>query len=295
MSLKKPLYIDPMVDFAFKKIFRDSGKTQLLIRPLNAIFNLDIAELKILQSEHLGQSEEDRTACFDLECKTPDGRTFIIEVQLARQTHFLERALYYTTFPIQEAAPKDKDEHDRWDYNYPPVFFLGLLNFNLRHLERSLARMDQFIHQFTLRDELTGELMTDRLRFAFLEVARFDKTKEACDTFEDRFLFMMKNLPTFAEKPELLWDDPYFDMLLEEAEFASMTREEQKDYRISLKMKNDYYNTIEYARNEGIEKGIVKGIEKGKSEVAKQMLDRGMSKDVISELTGLSEAQIAAL
>ena len=133
--------------------------------------------------------------------------------------------------------------------------------------------------------------MTDRLRFAFLEVARFDKPKEACDTFEDRFLFMMKNLPTFAEKPELLWDDPFFDMLLEEAEFASMTREEQKDYRISLKMKNDYYNTIEYARNEGLEKGI----EKGKLQVAKQMLEKGMQKDLISELTGISEDQIAAL
>lgn len=29
------LYIDPMVDFGFKRIFKDSGKKQLIIRPLN--------------------------------------------------------------------------------------------------------------------------------------------------------------------------------------------------------------------------------------------------------------------
>ena len=29
-----PLYIDPMVDLGFKKIFKDSGKKQLLIRPI---------------------------------------------------------------------------------------------------------------------------------------------------------------------------------------------------------------------------------------------------------------------
>ena len=34
--------------------------------------------------------------------------------------------------------------------------------------------------------------------------------------FEERFLWMMKNLPTFAEEPEL-WDDPYFTDFMEQA------------------------------------------------------------------------------
>ena len=29
-------YIDPMVDFGFKKIFKESGKKQLIIRPLHS-------------------------------------------------------------------------------------------------------------------------------------------------------------------------------------------------------------------------------------------------------------------
>ena len=43
-----------MVDFGFKKIFKDSGKKQLIIRPLNAIFGLDIADIDIRESEQLG-------------------------------------------------------------------------------------------------------------------------------------------------------------------------------------------------------------------------------------------------
>ena len=77
------LYIDPMVDFGFKKIFKDSGKKQLIIRPLNAIFGLDIADIDIRESEQLGLTEQERKVTYDMHCDTRDGRSFIIEVQLA--------------------------------------------------------------------------------------------------------------------------------------------------------------------------------------------------------------------
>ena len=47
-----------------------------------------------------------------------------------------------------------------------------------------------------------------------------------CLCFEDRFLYIMKNLPTIAEKPEL-WDDPYFEDIMTEAEYANMDRHER--------------------------------------------------------------------
>ena len=67
-------YIDPMVDFGFKKIFKDSGNKQLLIRPLNAIFGLDIVDITIRDGEQLGLSKEERSSSFDLYCETADRR-----------------------------------------------------------------------------------------------------------------------------------------------------------------------------------------------------------------------------
>ena len=71
----KPIYIDPMVDYGFKKIFKESGKKQLIIRPLNAIFGLDIEDIDIRESEQQGLTEQERKATYDMHCATRNGET----------------------------------------------------------------------------------------------------------------------------------------------------------------------------------------------------------------------------
>lgn len=278
-------YIDPMVDFGFKRIFKDSGKKQLIIRPLNAIFGLDITDIDIRESEHLGLTEQQRKVTFDLHCDTRDGQSFIIEVQLADQPYFMERAIFYSARTISE-----KGHRGDWNYDLQPVFFLGLLNFDIRHLEPEKADRAQFIHKFSLREDQTHEQMSLALRFAFLEVARFDKPREACVSFEDRFLFLMKNLPTFAEVPEL-WDDPYFNEFMEQATFASMSWEEQEAYIASMKQKWDYDNSIAFAEQKGREEGR----EEQNKLTAHNLKKLGVSVATIAEATGLTKEQIKAL
>ena len=274
-------YIDPMVDYGFKKIFKESGKKQLIIRPLNAIFGLDIADIDIRESEQLGLTEQERKSTFDMHCETKDGLSFIIEVQLADQPYFMERAIFYTSRTISHKA-----QSGEWNYDLKPIFFLGLLNFDIRHLEPEKADPLRFIHKFSLREDETHEQMSQALRFAFMEVARFNKTKEECGTFEERFLWIMKNLPTFAEKPEL-WDDPYFDDIMEQAEFANMSWEEQEKYIASMKQKWDYKNTLDFAEQKGLERGV--------TNMARRLKELGVDIATIANSSGLTEEQIKAL
>ena len=62
---------------------------------------------------------------------------------------------------------------------------------------------------------------------------------------------------------------------------------------------NDYRNTIEYAREEGLAAGLAEGLAegeaKGKAEVARKMLAAGMPEEQITEFTGLSAEQLADL
>ena len=283
------LYIDPMVDFGFKKIFKESGKKQLIIRPLNAIFGLDITDIDIRESEQLGLTEQERKVTYDMHCDTKDGHSFIIEVQLADQPYFMERAIFYSARTISQ-----KGQSGKWDYDFKPVFFLGLLNFDIRHLEPEKADPGQFIYKFSLREDETHEQMSQALRFAFMEVDRFNKAKDECESFEERFLWMMKNLPTFVEKPEL-WDDPYFNEFMEQATFASMSFEEQEAYIASMKQKWDYDNSIEFAEQKGLARGREEGMRQGALEVARRMKSMGLNDDVILQATGLTEEQIKAL
>ena len=108
----------------------------------------------------------------------------------------------------------------------------------------------------------------------------------------------MKNLPTFAEKPEL-WDDPYFNEFMEQATFASMSFEEQEAYIASMKQKWDYDNSIEFAEQKGLargrEEGREEGMKQGALEVARRMLEDNEPIEKIVKYSGLTEDQIKAL
>ena len=309
-----PKYIDPMSDFGFKKIFKESGRKELLIRPLNAIFGLDIADLEIGESERQGETPDDRSACFDLFCTTADGKQFIVEVQRIKQPFFVERAIYYSAFPIAESAQRGRTGGVSWDYNFPPVFFLGLLDFDFRELHGSRGadpssnpnpdsnsnpnlnpNPDQFIHRFSLRDDDTGKRMTESLRFAFLEIRRFDKTWEECTGFEEQFLYMMKNLHTFASEPALQEESPYFRAMLDAAEYAQMSREQKRQYREEMRRDWDYKNTMDYAIAQGHAQGKEEGIAEGQRAIARRMLADGLSVDLVVKYTELSEEQVRGL
>ena len=103
-------------------------------------------------------------------------------------------------------------------------------------------------------------------------------------------MYLMKNLPTFVEKPEL-WDDPYFNEFMDQATFASMSFEEQEAYIASMKQKWDYDNSIEFAE----QKGLARGREEGALEVARRMLEEKFDLETIARISGLSAEQIKAL
>ena len=298
-------YIDPMTDYGFKKIFKNDQHKRLILELLQNVFDPGIADVEFVDSEHLGETEDDRRAYFDVQCRTADGRRFIVEVQLRDQRFFPERAVYYSTFLVAEQAAKGI-----WDYDFQPVHFLGLMNFDMRGIDPSASK-DAFIHRYSLRDDDTHQLLTDRLSYVFMEVARFEKPWHECRTFEEKFLFYMKNLPTFAESPERLEDGGYFEELVHAAEYAALSRDEKRNYLNSVKMKGDYQNTIDFAREQGLEEGFNKGHEAGIAEGREIGVAEGMQKKaletaislkaagvdlfIIAEATGLSEAKIATL
>ena len=122
----KAKYINPFTDFGFKKIFGEEASKPLLIDFLNALLPQanKIIDLNFKNTEHLGQTEADRKAIFDIYCENENGEKFIVELQKAKQNFFKERTVYYSTFPIREQAEKGE-----WDYNLKAVYCVGILDF----------------------------------------------------------------------------------------------------------------------------------------------------------------------
>lgn len=71
-------YIDPLVDFAFKKIFGSEPNKDLLIAFLNEVFRgrKQIVDLVYNKNEHPGDLKDAGAAIFDLLCTGDNGEQF---------------------------------------------------------------------------------------------------------------------------------------------------------------------------------------------------------------------------
>ena len=65
-----------------------------------------------------------------------------------------------------------------------------------------------------------------------------------------------------------------------------------EDRRASLL---DKVSALENAERKGLQKGLQQGLEKGKKETAKNLLDKGLDIEFVSEVTGLSINEIKML
>lgn len=170
-KIKPPVtgkYIDPLVDFAFKKIFGSEPNKDLLIAFLNEVFRgrKHIVDLVYNKNEHPGELKDEGAAIFDLLCTGDKGERFLIEVQRARQGHFKERALFYTARLISDQAPKGKRK--AWGYDIAEVYLIALLeDFTL---EDSPA--NNYLHDICLCNRDTGEIFYDKLGYTYIELSK---------------------------------------------------------------------------------------------------------------------------
>ena len=93
----------------------------------------------------------------------------------------------------------------------------------------------------------------------------FTKTEEELETTYDKWLYVLKHLPTLQERP-LKLQERVFQKLFETAEIAKFTREEKKQYEESLKSYRDLKNVIDTAFDDGQAKGKMEGKIEGKIE-----------------------------
>ena len=292
--IKHTKYIDPMVDVAFKQIFGQEKNKRLIKELLEHVFKLEITELSFVNTEHISDGVDNRNAYFDLQCHSDSIGDFIVEVQVKNQEHFAERALFYSTFPITAQAPRGS-----WDYSLKPVYFLGLLNFSL---PTSSLKEDGWVHRYSLRNDETNGLLTNKVSYIFMEVGPFDKSWDQCASFEEKFLYYMKNLPIFVNKPDT-HNEEFFEELLEAAEYAGLTKDMKEFYDHRLKNLRDNENVEAYARKMAIQEGLAEGREKGLAEgraegraqaatdIAAKLRAEGIPEDVIERVTNLSQSK----
>ena len=256
-------YINPFTDFGFKRIFGEESNIDILMNFLNSLqfHPLEITKIAFKKNENLGKSIVDRKAIFDLYCQDSRGNRFIVELQRVEQEFFKDRALYYSTFAIQEQAGVGT-----WNYKLAGVYFIGILDFELKGEKE---KKDKYMHNIVLMDKDDKTIFYNKLEYKFIEVPKFNKKEDELETILDKWIYFFKYLHTLEERPDFMNND-MFIKAFGIAEMTNLNKEKRLEYEASLKAYRDLYvildESFEKGKNEGKVEGEVIGIEKGKIE-----------------------------
>lgn len=283
-------YIDPLVDFAFKKIFGSEPNKDLLIAFLNEVFkgHKHIADLVYNKNEHPGDLADEGLAVFDLLCTGERGEKFLIEVQRGRQGRFKERALFYTSRLISDQAPKGR--RTEWGYDITEVYLVALLeDFTLEG-----NPPDKYLHNIRLCNIETGKIFYDKLGYTYIELRNFVKKAPQLETDLDKWLYVLKNMSSLNKIPVYL-RKPIFEKLFNIAEYSNLSKEEKTMYDSSMKYKWDNKNVLDYAVKEAKLEGKLEGKLEALRKVARELKKEGLSVDFVSKTTSLSVEEIEKL
>jgi predicted transposase/invertase (TIGR01784 family) len=283
-------YINLFTDFGFKKIFGSEENKDILLDFLNTLLadKRTIIDLQYLNTERLGNNILERKAVFDLYCENDKGEKFIVELQRAKQEFFKERSIFYASRAIEEQS-----EMGKWDYNWQAVYTIAIMDFEFSGMGHTNVKSDVILYD--LENQMK---FTDKLRFIYLEMPKFNKTEAELESNYDKWLYLLKNISDLDEVPAKL-QKVLFEKVFNIAEVSNYTPKDRKQYEESLKEYRDYYNTIATAEKEAREEGWQEGREEGREEekvgVAEKAIIEGFDDQVIQKLTGLSIEQIDEL
>lgn len=311
-------YINPFVDYGFKKLFATEANKDLMIGFLNAILDDTgdpVVDLVYKNVEQIGEFNGTRANYFDVYCETETGRKFIVEMQNTWKPFFKDRTLYYIAKPIRDQGLKEvadsvkgyevridpeefksaSKKKPKWNFRLNEVCLISVMNFTFPKRE---YKEDEYFHKVMLSDVDDHHVFYDKLSLYYIEMPKLDNVKLKLDTPREKWIYALYHLWRYDIYPEELKDD-IFRKFYHEADYANYDMDEQLAYERSCKVYLDTYNEIEggriLGREEGYQLGFEKGVNSGReegqrqlaTEIARKMKAAGMDPAVIAEITGV--------
>jgi predicted transposase/invertase (TIGR01784 family) len=246
--------IDTKSDLAFKKVFGE--KPHLLISLLNSFLPLPspIAEIQYINPEIIPDKTDGKNSIVDVHCVDNHGRSFIVEMQVARQSGFTKRILMNTAKVYSRQLSKSEQ------YSLAqPVYLLNLLDHRLKPDE------SQWYHHYTFSNRNDNSDYIEEMQIILIELPKWRKlNKFDISKPQDRWL-MYFTQPTLYDRltPEEYARYSEIYEALESLESKNFTPEQIRGYELYIDSIRQYHTTMSIEREEGWKDGLEKGREEG--------------------------------
>ena len=268
-------FADPKNDLAFKKIFGNENKKEILISFLNSV--LDFKDEKTIVSVildnpyQLPDIEELKETILDIKATNQNGDKFIVEMQKKDLSNFDKRSLYYTSKAYVSQIEKGEEI-----INLKKIYYIAILNFNMFDNKSYISR------HLIINQETTTQDLKD-FEFTFIELKKFNIKLENLNTTIDKWIYFINNASNFDLIPK------EFDNILEFKEAFQIANKYSWN-----KKELEYYDSMDLKQADD-KNALETAVKKEKIEIAKNLLKAKVDIETIKTSTGLTDIELANL
>jgi predicted transposase/invertase (TIGR01784 family) len=271
-------FVDPKNDLAFKKIFGNENKKEILISFLNSVLDFEnektIVSVTLDNPYQLPDIKELKETILDIKATNKNGDKFIVEMQKKDLSNFAKRSLYYTSKAYISQIDKGEEI-----INLKKVYYIAILNFNMFENKSYISR------HLIINQETTTQDLKD-FEFTFIELKKFNTKLENLNTTIDKWVYFINNASNFDLIPKEFDNIKAFKQAFEIANKFTWNKKELEYYdSMDLKQADDK-NALDTAEK--------KGANKKRIEIAKNLLDI-LDIETIALKTGLSIQEVEDL
>ena len=316
-------YLNPKADLTFKKVFGEHK--DLVTSFLNAMLPIDkdapIEAIEYLSPEMVPENPARKYSIVDVRCTDQLGRQFIVEMQMIWSPEFKSRVL----FNASKAYVRQLDQGENY-HLLQPVYSLNLVNeifepdiegyyhhYSMVHLEHTDKVIEGlhlvFIELPKFKPQTFNEKKMQVLWLRYLTEIDEQTTEIPAELLEEpqvKKAIDVLEVSAFT-RAELEGYDKFWDMVSVEKTIFSSAERRGLERGLSEGMAKGLAKGMAEGMAKGMEKGmaegLAKGMEKGMAEglakgeakgraegildTARKMLEAGIDKSTIAQITGL--------
>jgi len=258
-------FVDIKNDIAFRKIFGNENKKEILISFLNAVLELPkgrkIKKTEIKNPFQLPEIQALKSSILDVKVTDQRNITYIVEIQVEEPDGFDKRVQYYTAKQYASQIEVGED--------YPKlnqVIFIGILNFKF-------FKGNDYLTKHLIINQKNGRQELSDIEFNFIELPKFKEDKIKIETLVDKWIYFIKKATNLDVIPENVTDKG-LKLAYENAYKHNWTKDELLAY--------DYASMRKADESSKTKRAVEKAIDQEKIETVTEFYKNGVSIEIIA-------------
>ena len=277
-------------DYAIKYLVKDKGDYEIVEGFISSLLKSqgegykDVKIIALLDTESNQEDSMQKRSLADVIVEDEDHRKYIIEIERNVQRGFIHKACFNTSRLIVDHLSHGIDFHNIIKVFHISILYFPVGNEPIHHGQTIISGLESkeklTVH---IKDPVTHVVTdaTDILpEYFFISIPLFD---DRLKNEMDAWLYVMKH----DDIPKN-FHSPYMEKVKDKLAILKMTTEERNNYFAYQKQVRTDQDSLDTAREEGVEKGVEIGMEKKARDNAKNLIRMGLPLNQVSRGTELS-------